>query len=42
MQIIRNFFQRNWKPLLGGAALGALACHPNLAHGRGSKSAISG
>jgi type IV secretory pathway VirB2 component (pilin) len=28
----RAFFRWNWKPLLGGLAMGALACHPNLAH----------
>ncbi len=32
MQRTRAFFRRNWKPALGGVALGALACHPNLAH----------
>jgi len=29
---IRAFLQRNWKPRLGGVALGAVACHPNLSH----------
>ena len=28
----RAFFRRNWKPMLGGIALGVVACHPNLAH----------
>jgi type IV secretion system protein VirB2 len=32
MQTTRAFLQRNWKPILAGVALGAVACHPNLAH----------
>ncbi len=32
MRKSRAFFRRNWKPILGGIALGAVACHPNLAH----------
>jgi type IV secretion system protein TrbC len=32
MQRIRAQFRRNWKPILGGLALGAVACHPNYAH----------
>lgn len=26
------FFQRQWKPLLGGVVLAVVACHPTLAH----------
>lgn len=32
MRKTRAFFRRNWKPMLGGIALGVVACHPNLAH----------
>jgi len=32
MQKTRAFVCHNWKPVLGGIALGAVACHPNLAH----------
>ena len=32
MQQIRTFFRQSWKPVLGGIALAAMACHPNLAH----------
>lgn len=28
----RAFLRRNWKPVLGAVALGAVSCHPNLAH----------
>jgi type IV secretion system protein VirB2 len=32
MHMTRAFFRKTWKPVLGGIALGALTCHPNLAH----------
>lgn len=32
MQRTRSFLRKTWKPALAGLALGALACHPNLAH----------
>src|ERR1700735_3609919 len=32
MQKTRALFRKTWKPVLGGIVLGALACHPNLAH----------
>jgi type IV secretory pathway VirB2 component (pilin) len=32
MQQTRTLLRKTWKPVLGGLALGALACHPNLAH----------
>lgn len=28
----RSFLRRHWKPLLGVAVVGAVACHPTLAH----------
>ena len=27
----RAFFRRNWKPIVGGLAMGVVALHPNLA-----------
>src|SRR5580704_5226433 len=32
MQKTRSFLRRHWKPVLGGIAFGAVACHPHLAH----------
>src|ERR1700709_809890 len=32
MPTTRNAFRRNWKLILSGIVLGAVACHPNLAH----------
>jgi type IV secretory pathway VirB2 component (pilin) len=32
MPSTRAFIRRHWKPILGGLALGTVACHPNLAH----------
>jgi type IV secretion system protein VirB2 len=32
MQKTRALFRKTWKPLLAGVALGAVTCHPNLAH----------
>ena len=32
MLVTRSFLRRHWKPLLGAAVLGAVACHPTLAH----------
>ena len=32
MQKTRAFFRKTWIPVLGGFAVGAVACHPNLAH----------
>ena len=32
MQQSRTVLPKTWKPVLGGLALGVLACHPNLAH----------
>jgi type IV secretion system protein VirB2 len=31
MRKIAAFFRKNWKPILGGGVLGAVACHPHLA-----------
>ena len=36
MRTTRSFFRRNWKPTLGGLVLGAVACHPQLAHASGA------
>ena len=32
MQKTRTFFRKTWMPVLGGIVVGALACHPTLAH----------
>jgi type IV secretion system protein TrbC len=32
MQKARSLILNHWKSILGGVALGAVACHPNLAH----------
>ena len=32
MPTSRAVLRQTWKPVLGGLALGAVACHPNLAH----------
>ena len=32
MPTTRNAFRRNWKLILSGIVLGAMACHPTLAH----------
>jgi type IV secretion system protein VirB2 len=32
MQKTRALFRKTWMPALGGIAVGAMACHPNLAH----------
>jgi type IV secretory pathway VirB2 component (pilin) len=32
MPTTRSTFHCNWKIILGGIVLGAVACHPNLAH----------
>jgi type IV secretion system protein TrbC len=32
MRTTRALLQRNWKAILGSVALGAVLCHPNLAH----------
>src|ERR1700709_446003 len=32
MQQTRTFIRHHWKPVLGTVALGAVVCHPNLAH----------
>jgi type IV secretory pathway VirB2 component (pilin) len=32
MQKTQAFFRKTLMPVLGGIALGAVACHPNLAH----------
>ena len=32
MRTIRALVRDNWKPIVGGAALAAVSCHPNLAH----------
>jgi type IV secretion system protein VirB2 len=32
MQRTRAFVRTSWQPAIGGIALAALACHPNLAH----------
>lgn len=36
MQQSRLFLRRHWKPLLGAAVVGAVACHPTLAHAAGA------
>ena len=36
MQQSRPFLRRHWKPLLGAAVVGAVACHPTLAHAAGA------
>lgn len=36
MRQTRSFLRRHWKPLLGAAVLGAVACHPTLAHASGA------
>src|ERR1700741_3986534 len=40
MQIARTLMGRNWKPIIIGIALGALACHPNLAHAASAGGAL--
>jgi type IV secretion system protein TrbC len=40
MENARTIMRRNWKPLLGGVAFGALACHPNLAHAASAGGAL--
>jgi type IV secretory pathway VirB2 component (pilin) len=32
VRTIRVLVRDNWKPIVGGAALGVVACYPNLAH----------
>ena len=32
MRTLRALVRDNWKPIVGGAAFGIVACHPNLAH----------
>ena len=36
----RAFFRRNWKPIVGGLAMGAVACHPHLAHAANAGGAL--
>ena len=36
----RAFFRRNWKPIVGALAMGAVACHPNLAHAANAGGAL--
>lgn len=36
MHLTRSFLRRHWKPLLGAAVLGAVACHPSVAHAAGA------
>jgi type IV secretory pathway VirB2 component (pilin) len=40
MQIVRSFLRRNWKSLVCGVGLGALTCHPNLAHAANAGGAL--
>lgn len=40
MQTTRAFFRNTWKPLAGGVALGAMACHPHLAHAAAAGGAL--
>ena len=36
MKQTRSFLRRHWKPLLGAALIGAVDCHPTLAHAAGA------
>ena len=40
MQQTRALIRKTWKPALGGIVLGALACHPNVAHAANAGGAL--